>query len=225
MNFFRVGDSAICVEFGPKIDERLNQKAISYAHCLEQKKWPWMLEVVPAYSSVMIYYNALEINDFEVLRRLKEAARSGIRGADCEAQIHEVPVTYGEQFGPDLESVADLNGISTKKVIEIHTGMKFLVYMLGFMPGFPYCGILPKTIRAPRLPSPRTRVPAGSVGIAESQTGIYPIDSPGGWRLIGRTPLRLFDPSSEQENMFRFKPGDLIHFCPISAEKFHELAN
>jgi inhibitor of KinA len=124
-----------------------------------------------------------------------------------------------------LDAVAEINRISIEEVVRVHTETQFRVYLLGFMPGFPYCGIVPAKIRAPRLPSPRTRIPAGSVGIAGAQTGIYPMESPGGWRLIGRTPLALFDPKASEEARFRFAPGDSIEFYSISEEDFHAWTN
>jgi inhibitor of KinA len=221
MNFFEVGDSAVCVEFGPQIDVQLNQKAIDLAHFLECQRWSEILEIVPTYSAVTVYFNPLKISALFVIGRLKEAVgflRPGDFGAP---RLHQIPVAYGGELGPDLEEVARLNQITADEVVKVHTETHFRVFMLGFMPGFPYCGIVPERIRAPRLSSPRTRIPAGSVGIAASQTGIYPMESPGGWRLIGRTPVTLFNPSADEAAMFRFKPGDQIQFYSISSEEFH----
>ena len=225
MKIFGVGESSICIEFGPGIDPRINQKAINLAGRLERLKWPEILDVVPAYSSVTVYVNPLRINRMVLISRLKEAADIGSDEAVDALRAHKVPVAYGGGFGPDLETVAEMNGVSSDEVIRIHTGIRFRVYMLGFMPGLPYCGIVPEKIRAPRLSSPRTRIPAGSVGIAGAQTGIYPMESPGGWRLIGRTPLTLFDPKANQDTMFRFAAGDSIEFYSISEEDFHGWTN
>lgn len=225
MKIFGVGDSSFCVEFGPGIDPRVNQKVVNLASHLESLKWPEILDIVPAYSSVTVYFNPLQINRIHLIARLQETMNKGLERAASGRRLHKVPVVYGGAFGPDLEAVAEMNGISSNEVIRIHSGTRFRVYMLGFMPGFPYCGIVPEKIRAPRLPSPRTRIPAGSVGIAGAQTGIYPMESPGGWRLIGRTPLTLFDPKANQDTMFRFAAGDSIEFYSILEEDFHGWTN
>lgn len=222
MKIFEVGEGALCVEFGPKIDVSLNRTAIHFARLLESQKSPQICEVVPAYSSLTIYFNPLKTNAVGLADDLKNLLSSRLERAEEPTQLHRVPVRYGGELGPDLENVANLNGITPDEVIQIHAAVCFRVFMLGFMPGFPYCGIVPEKIRAPRLASPRTRVPAGSVGIASAQTGIYPLESPGGWQLIGRTPLRLFDPQAEGEAMFRFHAGDSIQFYSISSEEFHE---
>jgi inhibitor of KinA len=225
VKIFGVGDSALCVEFGPGIDPRLNQKAIELAGQLDRLKWPEILDIVPAYSSVTVYFNPLRINRMSITSRLRETMNLRLEGVANAVRTHRVPVVYGREFGPDLETVAEMNGVSSDDVVRIHTGTRFRVYMLGFMPGFPYCGIVPEKIRAPRLSSPRTRIAAGSVGIAGAQTGIYPMESPGGWRLIGRTPLTLFDPKENQDRMFRFAAGDSLEFYSISEEDFHGWTN
>jgi KipI family sensor histidine kinase inhibitor len=135
----------------------------------------------------------------------------------------KIPTLYGGEMGPDLVFVAEHNGISIDEVIKIHSGAEYRVYMLGFSPGFPYLGGMPKSIETPRLSSPRTVIPAGSVGIAEKQTGIYPNASPGGWRLIGQTPIRLFDPETYPPALLR--PGDQVQFVPIDQETFDSLQN
>lgn len=222
MKIFEVGEAAFCIEFGPKIDPDLNQKAIQLAAWLEAQKWLEIGEIVPAYSSITVYFNPLKIKRMSLIEKLRSAAVSPPLEGPSNSQIHKIPVAYGAGFGPDLEAVASLNGITAEEAIRLHTITEFRVYMLGFMPGFPYCGIVPEKIRAPRLESPRTRVPAGSVGIAAAQTGIYPMESPGGWRLIGRTPVTLFDPTAPKDEMFRFKAGDRLRFYSISPEEFRE---
>jgi inhibitor of KinA len=225
MKIFWVGDSAVCVEFGPQIDIQINQKAIEYAAQLESQNWPEVVEVVPAYSSVTIYLNDIKISRIDMTSRLRGLLQTNREIKHKPGRIHRIPVTYGGDFGPDLDGVAVLNGISTEEVVRIHTATEFRVFMLGFMPGFPYCGIVPEKIRAPRLASPRTRVPKSSVGIAGAQTGIYPMESPGGWQLIGRTPVSLFDSAASKEKMFLFEPGDRIQFYSIAAEEFHDRSN
>ncbi len=225
MNFFQVGEGAVGVEFGPQIDVKMNRKVLHLGRSLEGQNWPEIEEIVPAYSSVTIYFNPLETSGLTILTRLQKLLSELPKDAGERSRLHEVPVAYGEEFGPDLERVAGLNQISAEEVIRIHTSTDFRVFMLGFMPGFPYCGIVPEKLRAPRLASPRTRVPAGSVGIAAAQTGIYPMESPGGWQLIGRTPLKLFDPQASGDSMFRFHAGDTIRFRSISPEEFYDKAH
>lgn len=225
MKIFEVGESAVCIEFGPQIDLELNEAALEYAARLESLEWPQVLEIVPAYSSVTVYLTDTKIDRLDMITRLKNEVPRVSKAAKSNARIHCIPVVYGGDYGPDLEDVAQLNNTTADEVVRIHTHNEFRVFMLGFMPGFPYCGIVPEKIRAPRLATPRIRVTQGSVGIAGAQTGIYPIDSPGGWRIIGRTPTRLFDPTASREKMFLFQPGDHIQFRSIRAEEFHAGSN
>lgn len=222
MKIFQVGDSAFCVEFGPQIDPETNQLTLRFAASLDAKKGARDIEIVPAYSSVTVYFNPLTIHRLSLIEWLEGMGESRTGPMEVGGRLHRIPVAYGGDCGPDLLGVARLNHLSPEKVVQIHAEQEFRVFMLGFMPGFPYCGIVPEKIRAPRLSSPRTRVPAGSVGIAGAQTGIYPLESPGGWRLIGRTPENLFNPSLSSDKMFLFKPGDRIQFFSISVEEFHE---
>ncbi len=225
MKFFQLGDNALSVEFGPKINLRTNERTLRFHVHLESLKWPGINELVSSYSAVTIYFNPLKINALDLITKLRKIEFSPLREREAPKNIHSIPVVYGGEFGPDLKDVAKINRLTPEEVVRIHTQCEFRVFMLGFMPGFPYCGIVPESIRTPRLATPRTRVPTGSVGIAGAQTGIYPMESPGGWRIIGRTPFQLFDPQSTGESMFLFHPGDQIKFYSISAEDFHARAN
>lgn len=219
---FRVmGDSGLLVEYGAKIELEINQKVQALRYALQEEHVPGVTEIIPAYCSVLIAYDPLAI-EIDKLKRLVTELD------DCLAQINipspeivTVPVCYGDEFGPDLERVATHAGLSKENVIQLHSEPSYPVYMLGFTPGFPFLGGLSEKLFTPRLDSPRTSVPAGSVGIANNQTGIYPIESPGGWQLIGRTPLRLFDP--DRQVPFLLKAGDLLKFKPISVEEFNYL--
>ncbi len=181
-------------------------------------------EVVPAYASLTIFYDPRHI-DRNALVKLVEECWNESRSVDVSRilrpRLFRIPVVYGGEYGPDLNSVAEHAGLDPEEVIRIHTSRRYVCYMLGFTPGFIYLGDVDDRIAAPRLPSPRTRVPAGSVGIAGKQTGVYGVDSPGGWRLIGRTPLRMFDPKRDPPTPI--KPGDLVEFYRISEEEFREL--
>ncbi|NJE10727.1 5-oxoprolinase subunit PxpB [Thermococcus sp. MAR1] len=218
MKFKPLGDSALLISFGEVIDEELNEKIHSLARAIEKANFEWLVEVVPAYSSLAVIYNPVLI-DFESVKRAVEGVE--FTSERFEGKLVEVPVVYGGEYGPDLEFVAEYNGLSVDEVIEIHSRPVYRVYFLGFLPGFAYLGGMDDRIATPRLEKPRLKVPAGSVGIAGKQTGIYPLESPGGWRLIGRTPLRLFDPSKEPPTLLQ--PGDRVRFVPVDEDEFREL--
>ncbi len=181
-------------------------------------------EAVPAYSSLTLFYDPRRCSCEELVRRI-ESVWSEIREVESEKlfkpQRFRIPVLYGGEYGPDLQSVAELTGLSPEEVVEIHSSRPYVCYMLGFTPGFVYLGDVDERIAVPRLPTPRTRIPAGSVGIAGKQTGVYGVESPGGWRLIGRTPLKMFDPSREPPIPIR--PGDVVEFYPIDEDEFRKL--
>jgi inhibitor of KinA len=214
------GDGALLIELGKKIDPVVNERVMNLAVEIDAQKWPGVIETVPAYSSLSIYYNPLKVGRSELLSRLDGLGSSAQDLEPRSEKLVRIPVAYGGEFGPDLDFVASHNGIRREEVIRLHTGKRFRIYMLGFAPGFPYLGEVPKKIRAPRLPEPRVRVPAGSVGIAGSQTGIYPMELPGGWRIIGRTPVTVFDPQSPE---FPYGPGDSIEFYAIGHEEFRAM--
>lgn len=181
-------------------------------------------EVVPAFSSLLVRYDPLVTDYEEVVFRIGKAA-ADLELADVEkspGEIVEIPVCYGGEFGEDLADVAAHNNITEQEVISIHSGGLYRLYMIGFLPGFPYLGGLDKRICCPRLKSPRTKIPAGAVGIGGEQTGIYPMESPGGWRLIGRTPLTLFDPDGILP--LPYKAGDMIKFTAIDKAEYGKIA-
>lgn len=219
--FLPAGDSALLVEFGDEIDPALNACVHVLAQTLRDRQVPGLGEAVPTYRSLLLHYDPLHLTFAEVSALVGEALVQSQTGAPAKARLVEIPVCYGGEFGPDLAFVARHNGLSPEEVIRLHSSALYPVYMLGFSPGFAYLGGLPKAIATPRLATPRTQVPAGSVGIAGQQTGIYPIATPGGWQLIGRTPLRLFNP--HREPPVRLSPGDRVRFVPIEAEQFAAL--
>ncbi|WP_297437049.1 5-oxoprolinase subunit PxpB [Thermococcus sp.] len=218
MKFKPLGDSALLISFGEVIGEEINEKIHSLARAIERANFEWLVEVVPAYSSLAVIYDPVLI-DFERVKRTIEGLE--FSSEKFEGKLVKIPVLYGGEYGPDLEFVAQHNGLSVDKVIEIHSKPTYRVHFLGFLPGFAYLGGMDERIATPRLGRPRLKVPAGSVGIAGKQTGIYPLESPGGWRLIGRTPLRLFDPSKEPPTLLR--PGDRVRFVPVDEDEFREL--
>ncbi|WP_297420053.1 5-oxoprolinase subunit PxpB [Thermococcus sp.] len=213
------GDSAIAVSFGETIDEEINGRVHAVARAIEEMSFEWLVEVVPAYSSLYVFYDPLKVSYTEVEASIKPLLNA--KTESFEGRLIEVPVVYGGKYGQDIEFVAEHNGLTVDDVIEIHSQQVYRVYFLGFLPGFAYLGGMDERIAAPRLERPRLKVPAGSVGIAGRQTGIYPLESPGGWRLIGRTPLRLFNPSKEPPTLLQ--PGDRVKFVPIDESEFREI--
>ncbi len=205
-----LGDSAILVQLGDQIDPSVNRRVHSLEAQLRGRLLRGVIETVPAYASVLVHYDPLQSGYDEVMAWVREQLAKAEETASLPARRIEVPVRYGGEDGPDLEFVASFHKLSTRKVAEIHASREYLVYMMGFTPGFPYMGKLDEAIATPRLETPRTHVPAGAVGIAGEQTGIYPVESPGGWRLIGRTSLRAFDVRAEPP--FIFSPGDSVRF-------------
>jgi KipI family sensor histidine kinase inhibitor len=223
------GDRVIVVEYGDGIDEALNAHVHRVARAMARRARPGVVEVVPTYRSCAVHVDPLVVSPDDVAADVTTIERdlavmdpgAAIRSSD-ELRTVEVPVAYGGAFGPDLDDVAAHCGLQPDEVVAIHAAGTYRVYMMGFTPGFPYLGGMSPRIAAPRLSTPRTSVPAGSVGIAAQQTGVYPTSSPGGWRLIGRTPLRLFDPCADPPCLV--DAGDLVRFVPVSDERFRELA-
>ncbi len=228
--FVPAGDSALLVTLGDRIDLETNRGAHALAARLAQTPLPGLGEAVPGYATLLVHYDPLALRYEQVLawvqarlpsrlcgvaaRTVDEASAGATAGLPAPRRI-EVPVFYGGEHGPDLEFVAQHSGLSPEEVIRRHTARDYPVYLVGFTPGFPYLGGLDETIATPRLPSPRQRVVAGSVGIAGQQTGIYSVDSPGGWRLIGWTSLKLFDPWREPPGLLA--PGDVVRFVKREA--------
>lgn len=210
------------MELGDAIEPDVNLKVRALAEVLQNMAVRGLLEIVPTYRSVLLVYDPM-LTEPRFLMDMVRLAEQRLPGTKLPPhRIVEIPVCYGGEFGPDMEFVAAYHGLSVEAVIQIHSSQDYQIYMMGFTPGFPFLGGLPEVLATPRLETPRLLVPAGSVAIAANQTGIYPIASPGGWRIIGRTPLRLFRP--ELSEPFLYRAGDIIRFKPISAQEFHLLA-
>ncbi len=217
------GDSCFTLEFGDTIDPSVNDRVLACARAVEKLSIKGLIDIVPTYRSLSVYFDPLLVDADTVATRLEACTRRLPRPIKQRGQATEIPVVYGGEFGPDLAELAAGAGLSEQEVVSLHRSVEYRVYMLGFSPGFPYLGIVPEKIAAPRLSQPRMKVPAGSVGIAGSQTGIYPTESPGGWRLIGRTPVSLYDP--ERSNPFLLHAGDRVRFVAITREAYEHMVS
>lgn len=215
------GDLAVLVEYGDGIDPAVNEKVRAAATLLKRNLPEGVLDVIPAYRSLSLRYDPL-LTSLERLSLALEELEGHLREVEIPPpRVVEIPVLYGGEQGPDLGFVAAHGGMTPEDVVAIHAGTDYPIYMIGFTPGFCYLGGLDTRIATPRRETPRTLLPGGSVGIAEAQTGVYPVDSPGGWQIIGRTPLRLFAP--ERENPFLYEAGDRIRFVPIAESEFDRI--
>jgi len=218
--FYSMGDRGLLVEFGDEISREINEKVRRMALVVQDDIREGIVEVVPTYRSLLITYNPLLLPVEDLKKRLKRI-EEGLQQAPLpEPKLTRIPAVYGGHYGPDLEEVARYHQISPEKVIQLHCSKPYLIYMIGFMPGYPYMGELPEELVTPRLKTPRLVVPKGSVAIAQRQTGIYSMESPGGWQILGRTPVELFDPGRDPPALLKI--GDLVQFYEISEKEFKE---
>ena len=218
--FFPAGDLALVAELGDAISPEINRKVRSLTDALEQGSIPGVFDFLPTYRSVLVYYDPLRITSGEVeegIERLLENAEATDTGT---RHVVHLPTLYGGDMGPDIAFVAEHSGLDEQQVISIHSATDYLVYMMGFSPGFAYLGGLDERLATPRLQSPRTEIPPGAVGIAETQTGVYPVASPGGWQFIGRTPVKLFDPARERPVLL--SAGDYVRFVPLESRQAYD---
>jgi len=215
------GDKALVIEFGDSIEEAINAKIRSITLAIEKEGIIGIIETIPTYRSLMVIYEPMILELEDLIDKVKaiEAKMGEMKLPD--AKVIEIPTLYGGEYGPDIEFVAEQNNISIDDVIKIHASRSYLIYMIGFTPGFPYLGGMDDKIATPRLQTPRTKIPVGSVGIAGKQTGIYPIESPGGWQLIGRTPVKLYDPYRKDPVLLN--AGDYIKFVQIDEVEYKEI--
>ncbi|HEV8283873.1 MAG TPA: 5-oxoprolinase subunit PxpB [Chitinophagaceae bacterium] len=223
---FFVGDSAATIDFGNVIDESINKKVIVLFNRLSQHPLLGMIEAIPAYSSITIYFNVIllrkKISTQKVIHEwirteLNKLMRNDFDNIQNSSNFVRVPVCYENEFATDLKSIAEQKNISSEEIIRLHSSKQYRVYMLGFLPGFAYMGEVQDLIAVPRKAQPRP-IAAGSVGIAGRQTGIYPVNSPGGWQIIGRTPLKMFDKDKNEPCLL--KAGDHVEFYSISKDEF-----
>ena len=222
IRFLDSGESALDIEFGNSIDPDIHTKVMDLFSSLSGKKIKGISGLIPTFRSLLVMYDPLIIPKSKLIVQCEKVIRKKTSSRESSSRVFHIPVCYEGDYAPDIENVCKANGLSSDEVIEIHTSKEYLIYMLGFLPGFAYLGGLDKRICTPRLSSPRPRIPAGAVGIGGDQTGIYPVPSPGGWQLIGKTPVRLYDPDKVPPIIY--KAGDYIKFEKISASKFEEIS-
>ena len=213
--FYPAGDCALVAEFGREIDEEINNKVHALAQWIIARKIRGVKEVLPTFRSLMVTYDPCRISYKRLTHILSKCTFESHSGDNAKKQIIEVPCCYD---GPDMDDMTTLTGLSREEIIAIHSGTDYKIYMMGFLPGFVYLGGLDPRICAPRLSTPRTRIEPGSVGIGGSQTGVYPVASPGGWRILGYTPLKFYDPLKDEPILCR--AGQYIRFVPISREEY-----
>ena len=222
MKVIPASDSSLLLVLGDAISPELHARVIGLFHALRAKHDPRIRNLHPGYTSLLIDFDPLQMTHEKLAAIVEQSAQAKRPKVETQSNVVSVPVCYDPEFGPDLLDLAAHANISPEEVIRIHSSAPYLVYFLGFSPGFAYMGGLPEKLHMPRLATPRGFVAGGTVGIAGSQTGIYPVDSAGGWRLIGRTPWRMFDPGAEPPT--RLQPGDQVRFAPIDRAAFSAMA-
>ncbi|PLR98451.1 5-oxoprolinase subunit PxpB [Bacillus sp. T33-2] len=225
-----LGDNAVIIELGEEINIKTQQKVQFICTFLDNYTENWIIEYIPAFTTLTLFYDPVKASDNGkvnippydyVCSRIRSLLSQVEAGNVADPRVVEIPVCYGGELGPDLQFVADHNSLTTEEVIHIHSTGDYIVHMIGFAPGFPYIGGMSEKIAAPRRERPRLKIPPRTVGIAGKQTGVYPIETPGGWQLIGRTPLELFRPVEQPPSLLR--AGDRIRFKPISYKEYLEL--
>lgn len=217
-----VGDCAISIDFGQVIDPKINRHIRQTIERIQALQLDGIIELVPTYCALLVQYDAMLYSYADMCNIIEPTLSESVTNNDNGmVTVIEIPTVYGGEFGPDLGFVASHNNLSEEEVIAIHSGTDYLVYMLGFIPGFTYLGGMDPRIATPRLSSPRTLIPAGSVGIAGEQTGTYPSDSPGGWQIIGRTPVTMYDMSKEQAALL--SAGDYVRYVPIDEQEYNRI--
>lgn len=218
IRFYYMGDRGLLLEFGDEISQEINEKVRRMALAIRSETIKGILEAVPTYRSLLVLYDPIVLSIKDLKKRL-ESIEEGLQQSPFpKPKLTRIPVVYGGNYGPDLAFVAEYHHSTPEEIIGLHGSRPYLIYLIGFMPGFPYMGELPEGLVTPRLKTPRLSVPAGSVAIAQKQTGIYPMESPGGWQILGRTPIKLFDPMKDPPAYLQM--GDLVQFYSINEGEF-----
>ncbi len=217
VRFLSVGDRALAVEFGDIVDRALSREVLRLDRVIRAAPPAGVIETVPTFRSLLVHYDPLSTSRAALEQRIAGLLDRD-EGADAGARLWQIPVCCAGEFAPDLAEVARLTGLACAEVVRLHSSVRYHVYMLGFLPGFPYMGDLPPELALPRRADPRVRVPAGSIAIATTLTAVYPYQSPGGWHLIGATPIRFFDPARDPPSLLA--AGDAVLFEPIDPDAF-----
>jgi inhibitor of KinA len=217
VKFLPSADSAVIVEFGDRIDRTVSEQVLGLAARMRSAEIHGVVELVPTFRSLMVHYDPLRASSSELIGAIQSLLASKVV-LDRKRRLWRVPVCYEREFAPDLSSVAQQTNLAAEDVVTLHVGTRYHVYMIGFVPGYPYMGDLPEALALPRRSDPRIRVPPGSVAIASTMTAIYPLESPGGWHLIGTTPIQIFDALATPPALFA--PGDGVEFEAITADVF-----
>lgn len=212
------GDSSLLIEFGKTISPEINRKITVTVQLIKMQQIEGVVDVIPAFCSLLINYDPRVISYEDISERIRHLLKMDVKMDEGRKKVYEIPVCYGGEYGPDLANIAEHAGLTEEEVIRIHSSRDYLIYMLGFLPGFCYLGGLDERIHTPRLANPRLKISAGSVGIGGSQTGIYPLDSPGGWQLMGMTPVKTYDP--DRQVPILVEAGDYIRFIPVDEQEY-----
>tara|TARA_S200000501_G_scaffold8750_1_gene7798 strand:- start:6794 stop:7477 length:684 start_codon:yes stop_codon:yes gene_type:complete len=219
-DFIIASDNTILVKFGEKISNRIRKRVLSFCQHLIKYPLPFVVGLSPGYSSILIRIkNDCIINNCKT--EIKLALKSKLKNLDYKPDLIEIPVCYDYNLSPDIDRVKKITKLDKEKIISLHSSNDYIVYFIGFSPHFPYLGGMTEALITPRLDSPRTKVPSGSVGIADDQTGIYPLSTPGGWNIIGRTPLNLLEENNSEKSII--KMGDIVRFVPIKFDEYENI--
>ena len=212
------GDSSDLIEFGNEINPETNRRIAATVQLIRDQQIEGIVDMIPTYCALLINYDPRVILYDPLVKRLESLLKIEVSVGEEKKRVYEIPVCYGGKYGPDMDIIAKHAGLTEEEVVRIHSSRDYLIYMLGFLPGVTYLGGLDERIHTPRLQTPRVRIEAGSVGIGGSQTGIYPLDSPGGWNLMGKTPVKTYDP--DREVPILVEAGEYIRFVPVTEEEY-----